>query len=213
MGKVSMKQVQSKITSDAGLRILLDRSESSERRTSASATIVGPLDEDAISQLLELLENGDEGEAFDVAAVFSASRSKKVTRALLRSLRRARAEHTKLAAIHTLQRLRDSRAVRGLAHVASSASTSEQVRAKACDALSSFARKPYVLRVLLSGLRDPSANIRYHCVVALSSEIADPRVRQEFHKLKRDMADTWEGVATGDVVPRLLSRPVDPSSG
>ena len=192
--------------SRAAVETLLDRSQPAAKRTIASTYVRRPLVEDDMVRLVEHLEHADEGEAFNIADVLARNKSKKATKSLLGILRSNAADHVKIAIIHALQRIRDKRSVRTLDAIVANPINSEALRAKACDGLSVFARRPFVRRRLLAGLRDPSANVRYYCLVALRGALETSLVRQAILPLQHDDSTTWEGIRISEVAKRFASQ-------
>lgn len=189
--------------SQSALATLLNPLAAPESRTIASIHIRGPLDTDSLWSIVRLLDDDDERVAWDGAAVLGRLRSRRATRMLLPLLARKGNLHRKKAAIHVLQRLRDARSIGGLMRVAAF-EQDDELRAMACDALGSFARRRRVRELLLKGLGDSSSNVRVCCLLSLLPVRTLQRVREAVDALRHDRSSSWYGEVVGDIAASVL---------
>jgi hypothetical protein len=212
---------KARCASDEAVDLVLDRTQPQPERIRAAAAIRNRLCETCIARLVQSLETADEIEAYEIAQILVLGKTKdpdmsyivsacnRATKPLLRVLRHAGNPYAALASVHTLQRTRDSRSARQLVHTAKAAE-SEDLRAKAYDALSAFARRTFVTEALIAGLVDKSPNIRYFCAVSLSSAARNSMVRSALSRLRNDEGTSWEGWRICDAVQNILDLAVTP---
>jgi hypothetical protein len=185
--------------------VFLDRTNKYEARLEAASLIQGAVPQHVVIAIVDDLPFVDDREAYVMAGIIALGRSKVATRPLIKLLRDTSVrDEIKRAAIHALVRLADKRSARELCRLAVAESTSETLKAEACDALSPFAKKPYVQKALIRSLRDPSANVRYYSLTALSGRARIPTVLEALTSLQSDTSLTWGGESVGEWAKRIV---------
>jgi HEAT repeat protein len=104
--------------------------------------------------------------------------SRRATRELLRFVRLREPSPRRNAVIYALGLIGDPRAAPALIHTLSNRSETKYTRALTADAFGSLTRQRRALRALLQNHNDPSVEVRFTVVNALSAQSQNPEVRE-----------------------------------
>jgi HEAT repeat protein len=165
-------------------------------------------------RIVSRLNGRNRGDAFEAARAVWEDSDERLERPLILTLKNGRNPFNRAAAAYAMQSVTTARTIRALESVVKNKSERPQVRGEAAEALAHSHRKKSHA-VLLSGLGDPSKDLRFWCAFALG-EMAeqraiaslkrlvagDKRMVKGFHSVAKEAADAIENIQTEKVVHR-----------
>jgi HEAT repeat protein len=165
-------------------------------------------------RIISRLNGRNQLDAFEAAKAVWEDPDKRLERHLILTLKNGHRPFNRAAAAYTVQILTTPRTIRALEGVVKNKSEGPRVRGEAAEALAHCHRRKSH-DVLLTGLGDPSKNVRFWCAFALG-EMAekraipslerllatDRRIVRGFHSVAKEAADAIENIKTEKVAHR-----------
>ncbi|MFZ0884989.1 MAG: HEAT repeat domain-containing protein [Candidatus Acidiferrales bacterium] len=160
--------------------------------------------DEQIRQVLFRLNGRNQTDAFEVAKLIWEDSDARLERPLIRTLKKGRRAFNRAAAAYAMQMMTTPRTIAALERTVKNKSEYPRVRGEAAEALAHAHRKKSH-DVLLTGLGDPSKEVRFWCAYALGEmaekravpalkflAASDKRIVKGFHSVGKEATDAIE---------------------
>jgi hypothetical protein len=186
MGQLALESVAEVI------QLMLDRSESPEKRETAAFILAGLKHRGAVEPLIQVLAEGHQKLSWMCMWALTAIGSRRHARKLMNIVRGGYPLPARQEAIYTLWQLHEVRAQDLFIRVSADLDNEEEyARDMATEALGNTSRRPRSQRALAVRLFDPSVSVRYAALCACSTMFPQPYPFPDFlhQALEAKLAD------------------------
>ena len=165
-----------------------DRSRDSRRRAAACELLGEKKARSAVSQLLDIVENGEAKVSLAAARALSNISSKTATVRLCTIAQKSKSVIARQSALIALGRIGDPKSERVLVDILINANENPYIRGLSAQALSMLSLSSRAFKVLIHALWDREAEVRYSAICALSTTHGD-RTSQAIRVIRARLND------------------------